>query len=342
MKILLAANRNPYFHNTNYYRERAVAALGHVALVVDIADRRWSGRLGMLMPFLRQGELARINDELVKCAEEKDPDQCWVIGGEIITFATVRKIRAMGIPVVLWTTDAPVAGRFEKVVSSAAAYTHVFCAGSEAVDLLKRAKGVEASWLPFACDAQVHAPVDLSTSEKLYYSRDIAFVGSYYPNRAEVLGALTDFELGIWGPLWSRAKAYPDLGAFIEDGPVDVDVWKKIYASASIVAVIHYQDGVTPCHQASPKLFEAMACGAFVLCDAQQDAQALFKDGEHLVFFHDKVDLKNKVAYYLEHGEARARIAAAGRAKVLAEHTYIKRVEAIFKVMASDKPQVKA
>ena len=52
----------------------------------------------------------------------------------------------------------------------------------------------------------------------------------------------------------------------------------------------------------------------------------LFRDGEHLVFFDGEQDLKAKVHYYLTQPLERARIAAAGRSRVLAEHTYKQRL----------------
>ena len=39
-----------------------------------------------------------------------------------------------------------------------------------------------------------------------------------------------------------------------------------------------------------PKVYEALACGGFVICDNQRDVKRLFKDGEHLVIFQGAKD----------------------------------------------------
>ena len=127
---------------------------------------------------------------------------------------------------------------------------------------------------------------------------DLAFVGSFYPNRGRILEAVADLDLGIWGPYWQKLPPDSLLNKKAVNIKMNYDQWVKIYNASKIVLVVHYQDPQIACHQASPKLFEAMACGSFVLCDRQKDAQALFKDKEHLVFFDDAKDLRSKIEYY--------------------------------------------
>jgi len=88
-----------------------------------------------------------------------------------------------------------------------------------------------------------------------------------------------------------------------------------------------------PVYQASPRVFEALACGAFVLTDTQQDVLSLFKDGEHLAVFADASDLRQKVSYFLARPEERNRIAAGGRREVLNKHTYTRRLETLLRVV---------
>ena len=83
-------------------------------------------------------------------------------------------------------------------------------------------------------------------------------------------------------------------------------------------------------HQADPRVFEAMACGAFVLTDRQKDVVSLFRDGEHLVTYDDDRDLRDKIGYFLRHPEERECIAAAGMREVLNNHTYSHRVKDLF------------
>jgi spore maturation protein CgeB len=330
MKVLLVSNRNQHFHNTNYYREKALIGLGHDVVFFNVFSYLTLGRLRAFFPVLQRAEDERINKMLVRACAEGRPDLCLVVGGHTILPDTVRQICALGVRVVLWTTDVPHPQRFANVLSSAALYDRVFCAGTEAIEVLGgRCAPV---WLPFACDPICHAPQVLSPQEVVRYQRDIVFTGSYYSNRQHVLEALAAYDIGIWGPLWGRLPMASALKTKAEESRLDFSVWTKIYSAAKIVLVVHYQDGNIPCYQASPKLFEAMACGAFVLCDDQKDARALFQDKENVVFFKDADDLKQKVDFYLANPQERERIAACGRREVLEKHTYRHRMQKIIEV----------
>lgn len=329
MKILFVGNRNVYFLNTNHYREQALLALGHEVVFFDIRSYWLKARIRQWFPFLDHWDLSRINKNIVRRAVRERFDLCVVIGGQNVFPWAVKEIREAGVPIALWTTDPPHPGTFERVRTSAGEYTKVFCAGTEAMELLWQSGFKKAVWLPFCAEPKVHDFCVLSSEEKRRYGHDIVFVGSYYPNRRDVFGALVDLDLGVWGALWDRLPVGDVLKKKVIALHTDVTVWTKIYSAAKIVLVVHFHKENTPCDQASPKLFEAMSCGSFVLCDDQKDARTLFRDREHLVFFKDAVDLRAKVEYYLAHPDERERIACQGKAEVRARHTYEKRMAMI-------------
>jgi len=105
---------------------------------------------------------------------------------------------------------------------------------------------------------------------------------------------------------------------------------------------VHYQDGRSPCYQASPRVFETMACGAFLLCDAQRDVVTLFKDGEHLALFNDGRDLRRQIAHYLAHPLERARIAEQGHRETMKNHTYRHRIERILAMVRTVQARERA
>ena len=105
--------------------------------------------------------------------------------------------------------------------------------------------------------------------------------------------------------------------------------WLKLYSTAKIVIITHFQDPKYLCYQASPKVFEALAANCFVLVDRQKDVFSLFSDNEHLVGFDDAEDLKKKIAYYLAHDEERKQIAQNGHRYTIENHTYAHRVKTL-------------
>ena len=93
--------------------------------------------------------------------------------------------------------------------------------------------------------------------------------------------------------------------------------------------IIHYQDGRVPCYQASPKVYETLACGGLAVDDDQKDVFALFEDGRHLVRFENPDDLAAKIETALSRPEERRAIARRGREEALGKHTYRHRVQSL-------------
>jgi spore maturation protein CgeB len=330
MKILFSGHHNPHFLTITEYLERAIAALGHDLHVFEDRRHLIPGRIRKHMEFLNQLDLGVINTDMRALARSVRPDIAIVTGGQRISAKTIRHIKRLGSTAVLWTTDPPM--QFEPLVTAALSYDTIFCQGTEAIEMLARV-GIEGThWLPMACDPEVHHPVACSTVEHRQYGSDIVFVGSYYPERAalfEPLSALTSCAFAIWGPGWEALPAASPLRKHLKGRHTRPEDWLKIYSAGKIILSTHYHDPQKqfPVYQASPRVFEILACGAFQLCDDQRDVFTLFRDGRDLVKFKDGKDLVAKVQHYLAHPEERRAIAEQGRKTVLARHTYQERIK---------------
>jgi spore maturation protein CgeB len=332
MKILFAATRNPHFPTITEYIERAARSLGHEILGFDDRQFVFPGRVRQRFPVLQRFDVWLLNRRLVRVVRQQRPDLLLCAGGERILPAAVEASRLAGVPTALWTIDTvkpsdprlPLAPHFDVV----------FCAGSEMIEALRGSVLRSGPhWLPFACDPELHRPAQLSTREVPLYGCDVVFVGSLhpslYPGRLAMLEALADFDLGIWGPGANALPAASPLRGKVRGDGVGLEQWTRIYSASKVVLCAHY-DGPGPVSlQASPRVYEVLACGGFLLCDDRPDVRALFTDGRDLVIFTDLSDLRRKVQQYLDRDNERREIAARGRAKVLAEHTYRHRVAAL-------------
>ncbi|MFH1879123.1 MAG: glycosyltransferase [Candidatus Omnitrophota bacterium] len=335
MKILCVGYHNPNFVNTTVYREKAVRDLGHKTVEFDDRGFFLPGRLRDRFVFFQEWDLNRLNKRLMNCVDAETPDICLIVGGHHILPDTVRYINGKNIITVLWTTDSP--WYFDNVLKAAPAYKHIFCAGTEAIEIFEREGIKGAAWLPFACDPDYHKPAGLCASEKARYGKDVVSVGSFYPNRAEIMEKISDFDIGVWGPYWDRIGAFSPLRGKVTDVKINYSEWVKIYSAARVVLVLHYDDKKTPCYQASPKLYEAMACGAFVISDNQRDVKNLFENGKHLVIFNSVEDLREKLKFYIANEDQRAAIAMAGYKEVLEKHTYKDRIRVILDKTGIDR-----
>jgi len=330
MRVIFSGYHNPHFPTITEYIERAFRELGHEVFSYDERALLLPGRLRAWLPRLQAWEVRRINAGLVRLAARTRCELAVVSGGHGIFADSVGALRRLGTTTALWTTDPP--HNFGPVRAVAPAFDLVFCQGTEAVELLAQSGRTDARWLPMGCDPALHTAVPVTPRMRRQYGHDVVFVGSHYANRWELFRHLLDVDLHLWGPGWHRAHGDPRAREISTSMQVKPDTWRVIFSAAKIDIVIHYQDGVTPCYQASPKVFEALACGCFVLVDRQRDVLRLFQDGRHLVAFDNAEDLRAKVRYYLEHDEERRAIAEAGRAEAVAHHTYVHRVRELVSV----------
>jgi spore maturation protein CgeB len=328
VKILFVSNHNPCFANTNVYREKTIEELGHQVIFFDDRDFLLPGRIRQQVDFLQNWDMKRLNKKLIGVASNEKPDLCLMVGGYRTLSETLLHLRNIGSKMVLWTTDPP--RDFGHVIRTASLYDYVFCAGTEAIEILKQNGLKNPIWLPFACDPDYHRPIELTRGEKKRYAKDVVFVGGYSSNRWQTLKELKEFNIGVWGPYWNKAANGYGAKQYVKDANLNYTEWVKIYNASKIVIVIHYQDGQTPCYQASPKVFEALACRSFVLVDRQKDVFSLFDDKRHLVGFDNREDLKEKIKYYLDHPREREEIARQGYQEVLTKHTYTHRINKMF------------
>jgi len=81
------------------------------------------------------------------------------------------------------------------------------------------------------------------------------------------------------------------------------------------------------------RVFDVPACQAFLLTDRRRQLERLFEPGREVAVYRDAEDLAELAARYLAEPDTRRAVAAAGRRRVLAEHTYPRRLRTLFAVM---------
>lgn len=95
----------------------------------------------------------------------------------------------------------------------------------------------------------------------------------------------------------------------------------EIYGQSKIVFNISMTDDI------NMRTFEGMATGSFLMTNWIPTIEELFEDGKHLVLYRSLDELADKAKYYLAHDEEREKIAQAGYAEVMKNHTFKNRVD---------------
>jgi spore maturation protein CgeB len=81
------------------------------------------------------------------------------------------------------------------------------------------------------------------------------------------------------------------------------------------------------------RVFDVPACGGFLLSDYQEDMDRFFEVGKEAVCFRSVEEAASLAAHYLGNEGERKKVAEAARRRVLAEHTYEKRMATLVATM---------
>jgi spore maturation protein CgeB len=81
------------------------------------------------------------------------------------------------------------------------------------------------------------------------------------------------------------------------------------------------------------RVFDTAACGGFLLTDHQADMDLFFEPGKDAICYGSLEEAVELAGYYLKHEKERKTIAHAARERVLAEHTYDKRMATLVSAM---------
>jgi spore maturation protein CgeB len=130
------------------------------------------------------------------------------------------------------------------------------------------------------------------------------------------------FSLGVFGGDWSAMHLGPG-------GWVDFRQQSAAYARGRVALNItdgHDEEGVTL------KPFEIAASGVPLLQYHARGLSELYTDGAEIAVFSTPREAREKLAALLASRERRIAMAAAARARTLAQHTWDRRIERMFEL----------
>lgn len=325
------------------YTARALRRLGHSVEVFRCTDilvdrltlrkgRRWARAVPPLeagLDRLRSGWHERRDRRLLALAGRFQPELVLLMHGESLGAPLLRALKARArCPVVAWWVDNPFRHPIGELYPL---YDALYIFDRSYMEPLRKAGARDVRFLPCCCDETVYRPRELTPAQRRRYGSGIALIAWCYDRRIEVAKALDGLPLKIWGKGWTGAEARKGLNGagripieerFVPDGEASL-----IYSGCKIGLNVHAEQ--TRVGGLNTRSFELLAAGAFELTDAVEGMEELLEPGRDLEVFRSPREAREKAAHYLAHPEEGAAIAARGRERVLAEHTYIHRMKAL-------------
>jgi spore maturation protein CgeB len=324
------------------YCARALAALGHAITIVDLAP--FAAGMEAIPAFTPKRAVRRgieqsyarfLGAGILAAAEAVKPDLVLAMAQAPLVPEVLSELGKRGVLRALWFVEDHRLFAYWKEVVGEYDYFFAIQQGEFLAEATRLSPGF-VGYLPCAADPAVHRPLVLSPAEQAELGAPVSFVGAGYRNRRQSFPALLDLGLRIWGNDWKGAgvlaPAVQRAGA-----RVSTEDSVRIFNASAVNLNLHsstYVDGVEPRGDfVNPRTFELAAAGAFQLVDERELLPPVFRPGAEVATFASAQELPDRVRHYLAHPEERAALAAAGRARALAEHTYVHRMETLLEAV---------
>ncbi|HEV2362849.1 MAG TPA: glycosyltransferase [Caulobacteraceae bacterium] len=313
MRLLLIGKRSSITHWLEHAGEAFVAA-GHEVRTAPFRNPALHPAIDAALTNPRLGALrARAIRAL---AQRFVPDLALAIGGYSVPMSILEALASAPSrpPLAAWVGDAfgpeagPWAGAFDLV-------------GYTDTGLLQRHRDLgfkaEAVFLPHAANAGRREPRLGGTR------RPLSFVAVPTPHRRALVGAL-ERPIALYGPGWTP---FPSVRHEIHARKLSARAVRAVYGGSR--AVLNIRNEANVVHGLNQRSFEPYLAGAAVLSDDQPDLPLLFEPGAEALVFAGPEEMNAHHARLIAEPEYAAKIAAAGERRVVADHTYEKRLETI-------------
>ena len=238
--------------------------------------------------------------------------------------------KSQKVNIAMWFPDH--IANFGKAYFMNSNYDFLFFKDPYIVMTLSKVLKSKIYYLPECFNEYKHTVNDSHIENK--YICDITTAGNFHSWRVAFFEHLKEFNIKFWGspsPLWMPEKV---LNKFYQGNAVYNSEKAKAFLGAKIVLNnLHFAEVLS----LNVRAFEAAGIGAFQLVDWRPEIDHLFIDGKEIITYKNIEDLKNKIKYWLLNPLERQKIANAGKARALKEHTYIHRLDLLIKTIEGTK-----
>ncbi len=280
---------------------------------------------------------AEPRDRLIDIIKETKPDFLLHFKDELpaSVFEELRKY----IKVVQWYPDPLIPDWLPEYVKAA----DIFITMSEGLLGELRKLNPDSFWLTEAFEPSYFEMKNITEKDIKEFSTEVTFVGNLgskprYLARRDSLKAVVKngFKLKWWGPKLTRKLSTLHLilgkvgrsygGKF---------VWGEDHAKIAKLSKIYLGfDSMPQIRQSmSERLYIAVGCGAFYMCQHIDGIEDILVPDKEIVTFRSEQEMIDKIKYYLEHEDARLKIAEAGNRRVLKEHTFEVRIRELLNII---------
>lgn len=249
-------------------------------------------------------------------------------------------LKQKGIYTILWHPDPDLP---DWLIPLARSVHFCFTMAEGMIPEWEKAGVQKVAWLSQGILPSFFRVDPMTEADRRFYGSEVAFVGNidssndYLPRRYKLERVLREgFALKWWGPRLGRKLVnlplfFSALGRAWGGRFVYGPEFAKVALASKVLLAFDRHAHIR--RSMSARMYTAVGCGAFYLCEAVEGIETVLAPGKEIVTFRGEDEMIEKIRYYLPREEERKAIARAGQARVLREHTYQKRLERMFELV---------
>jgi hypothetical protein len=312
---------------TSLHRMRALARLGHDVQSINPRAFLPAGRLINYWVFHTgaHGLSSLVSRGVRRFVGQAHFDIVWVDSGELVSPVLVRSLKRTGTLVLNYNVDDPFGtrdgGRWRLYLKAVPEYDLLAVVRDENVGEAWRAGAKDVLRVHRSADEVAHAPRILSEQDFATWKSDVAFVGTWMPERGPFFARLVQLgiPLSIWGDRWQRAPEWPVLAPYWR-GPglyKDADYAKAIQCAKVCIGMLSKgnRDLVTQ------RSFEIPHLGSVFCAERTREHLSLYREGSEAIFWDTPEECAAQCQQLLTDDALRQKIAHAGQQRHLRNGT---------------------
>lgn len=307
---------------TSGHRYAALRRLGHEMNGFDPKAMMPKSKLFYALHYRMGYRLLRrrVANAIVQCVARRRYDICWVNSGEYTGPCSLSSFRVRGVKIVSYNNDDPFGGRdFGKWMNYKA------CIPYHDLSVVMRSFNIDEAIslgaqnvmrVFMSCDEVAHRPLGISTADHARFSSDVAFIGTWMPERGRFLCSLlrAGIRLSVWGDRWQRAPEWSELSTAWRGPSLLGDNYVRAIQCSKVVLGL-LSKGNRDKH--TQRTAEVPYIGSAFCAENTDEHGALFRDGVDAMLFNSVEEAVRKIKILLADDSLRSSMALNGRERIL-------------------------
>ncbi|WP_336966857.1 CgeB family protein [Sphingobium aquiterrae] len=282
----------------------------------------WSYKTGNL------GLDNRVHSHIAAALGDTRCDVALVDNGELISPRTIATLRRAARRIAVFNQDNPFSARDGhrwRLFRKALPHYDLYITPRQSNMAEGRQAGARNTlrvW--FSADEIAHQPIALTEEDQARFACDVAFVGTWMPERGPLMRALIarGLPLRIYGPRWQKAPEFAQIAPFIHQGELKgTDYTKAILGARISLALL--SKGNRDLH--TTRSLEIPAIGGLLCGERTSEHRALYEEGQEAVFWDDAAECADLCTALLADEPRRRAMAQAGHQRALANRHFNQR-----------------